>query len=171
MKHWQLFLFMETKPMNQKTERDIVLYYLNNLLKRPLYGDIEERICHWFEKNSRWLIGKDIEEDWENRRNRWKKKDERQPLPRECQTIRKLLNGRTGRLPKMLEVSAIVESFHLSPEYYEVIELDILIERILILNDLTETRCDHAEKRRLKAGMLDLSPSHYEKFLAMAGRA
>ena len=60
--------------MNQKTERDIVLYYLNNLLKRPLYGDIEKRTCDWFEEHAQWLIGKDLEEDWEERHKRWKRK-------------------------------------------------------------------------------------------------
>ena len=154
--------------MNQKTERNIVLYYLNNLVKRPLYGDIEKRVCDWFEENSRWLIGTAIEDDWEGSRRRWSRKQEedKQPLPRESKTIRTFLNGKNGRLPNIPEVSAIVDAFQFSPEYYGVIALDILIERIPILHDLTESRHDLAEKRRIKAGMLDLTPRNYEKFLA-----
>jgi len=155
--------------MNHNTEKNIVLYYLNNLVKHPLYGDIEKRVCDWFEENSRWLIGTDIDEDWEGGRRRcWRRQQEesKQPLPRESKTIRTFLNGNCGRLPNIPEVSAIVDAFQFSPKYYGVLALDILIERIPILHDLTESRHDLAEKRRIKAGMLDVSPKNYEKFLA-----
>jgi len=153
--------------MNQKTERDIILYYLNNLVNRPQYGEIEKHICDWFEENAQWLIGKTIEDHWEHRRRGWReRKEDVEYFPRECKTIRTLLKGKTGRLPNLPEVSAIVEAFQFSPEYYDVIALDILIECIPALHDLTENRRDLAEKRRVKAGMLDLTPRQYEKFLA-----
>ncbi|MCL2744894.1 MAG: AAA family ATPase [Planctomycetaceae bacterium] len=154
--------------MNQSTERNLVLYYLNNLMKRPLYGEIENRVCSWFEEHSRWLIGKDIEDDWEGRRYRWREKNEEEtpPLPREFKTIRIFLNGKSGRLPTIPEVTAVIDAFQFSPEYYDVIALDILTETIPVLNDLVECCHDLTEKRRIKACMLDLSSRQYEKFLA-----
>ena len=152
--------------MNQNTERDIILYYLNNLLKRPLQGDIERNVCNWFENNSRWLIGKDIEDDWGNQYRFNRKHGEQQLLTRESNTIRTWLDSKPGRLLKIPEVSAIVDAFQFSPEYYDVIALDLLIEYIPVLSDIAENRHDLAEKRRIKAGMLDLTPRQYEKFLA-----
>ena len=154
--------------MNQNTERNIVLYYLNNLLNRPIFGEFENRVFHWFEDNARWLIGKDLDENWESRRRGFGRRLEegKQPLPRDCNTIRTLLNGKSGRLPNIPEVTAIVDAFQFSPEYGDVIALDILIESIPILHDLTESRHDLTEKRRIKARLLNLTPRQYEKFLA-----
>jgi SpoVK/Ycf46/Vps4 family AAA+-type ATPase len=153
--------------MNQKTEKEIVLYYLTNLLKRSLYGEMEDDICRWFEKNSRWLIDKDIEDIWE-RRGRWHrfKDDDPQPLPRECHTIRKLLDGKSGRLPVMPEVAAIAQTFHLSPRYHDLLALDIHAARIPALDDLLDSNRDVNCKRIIKAGTLNIPPNLYKKLLS-----
>jgi len=154
--------------MNQKTERDIVLYYLNNLLKRPVDGKLEEHICDWFEENARQLIGKDIDEDWECRRKRWRESG-KAPLPRRCTTIRKWLNGKTGRLPNTPETSAVIEAFHLSPEYHDVMTLHVCSQCIPLLENLLDAHRNVGIKRRCVAGTLDISVRHYEKLLSSTG--
>ena len=143
--------------MNQKTEKDIVLYYLNNLLKRPMYGEFEDHICDWFEKNSRELIGKDIEDFWESKsRFRRRRSEEDEPsLPRDSKTIQTLLGGRTGRWVNTPEVVAVIDAFHISPEYHDVLALRIHVTNIHLLGKLVEAHRGIPEPR-VMAGMLDM---------------
>ena len=151
--------------MNQKTEKDIALYYLNNLLKRPMYGELEDKLCRWFEENSCELIGKDLEDIWESRRRgrRWAHEDDEQLMPRDCKTIRMLLNGKTGRLPDMPEVSAIAKAFHLSPEYRDVLTLRICVTTIPMLDNLVDSFRNTSAKRMMSS-LMGIPQKRYEKF-------
>ncbi len=180
--------FFQEKTMNQKTEKDIVLYYLNNLLKRPWYGEFESHICDWFENNSRELIGKDVENLWEGRG--WKRnKDNEQLLPRSCETIQQFLQTEkdkfeaenaqrrlnfTGQRSKRCraiqseqliftpEVSAIIKAFHLSSEYHDVLTMHIHAENIPLLHSMLHKRFN--EQPEIEAQALDMSLRRYKKF-------
>ena len=153
--------------MNQRIEREIVLRYLNNIVKHSLDGELEDRVCNWFETNSRQLIGRDIEEDWESRRKRWRLgQEEKKPLPRCCQTIRELLKGNPGRLPVTPEVSAIINAFHLAPEYHDVLTLHIHVIGISILTALADSYRRTRDERQLMAYMLGISWERYKKFFS-----
>jgi hypothetical protein len=148
--------------MNQKTERDIALYYLNNLLKRPM-DKLEDKICGWFENNSCQLIGKDIEDSWE--RPKYKNLCEGK-LHRNIKTIKKLLKGKTGRLTHTAEIAAVMKAFHFSPEYYDVIALQIYEAHIPCVDDLAGVGSGLSNRRQIVAGMLDISVRQYEKLLS-----
>jgi SpoVK/Ycf46/Vps4 family AAA+-type ATPase len=156
--------------MNNKIEKDIVLYYLNTLVKRPVSGEIESRLCNWFENHSRELIGRDIEDDWEHgsrRRYGARPRQEEGKISRCVQTIRTLLEGKTGCLHPTPEVSAIIKAFHFSPKYHDVLTLFVHVEGIPSLNQLFKHHShDQCEKRQMMAGMLDLSLRQYEAFLS-----
>ena len=129
-----------------------------------MYGESEDKLCRWFEDNSRELIGKDIEETWESHhRGRWGQNKEKQLLPRDSKTIQMLLHGRTGRLPERSEVSAIIEAFHLSPEYHDVLAFQIRTTTIPMLESLIDSR--HATNvKRIMPGLMGVSPKRYEQF-------
>ena len=153
--------------MNQKTEKDVALYYLNNLLNYPIYGEFEEHICDWFEKNARELIGKDIEDLWASRhrfRKRLSESDE-PTLSRDYATIQILLGAKTGRFVITPEISAVIEAFHLSPECHDVLALRIHVDNIPLLNKLVDVHRGMSESR-IMAGMLNMPPRRYEKFFA-----
>ena len=147
----------------KKSERDIVLYYLNNLLKHPLFGDTEDRVCRWFETHSQQLIGKDIEDSWEKPKFRKEGSDK---LIRNVKTIRKLLDGKPGHLAHSVEAAAVMKAFHFSPEYYDVVMLKVFMSQIPCLDALDELARDTTARREINARMLDISVRHYEKSLS-----
>ena len=66
--------------MNQKTERDIVFYYLNNLLQTRLLGEAERQLCDWFEENAKTLIHHSVDEKWKSE-GRWLDERKEKKLP------------------------------------------------------------------------------------------
>ena len=141
-------------------------------------------VCDWFENNALYLIGKTIEGIWEprypRRRGKEQEKDERL-LPRNSNTIRKLvadmksrmnlnygnqkcetIKSKTGRLPYTPEVSAIIEAFHFSPKYHDVLALHIHVANIPLLDILV----DGPSPRQIMSRSLDLSERDYEKFFS-----
>ena len=155
--------------MNQKTEKDIALYYLNNIVRQPMDSELEDRVCDWFEKNACQLIGQEIEDLWEGRHRSFGRRhvEDKQNLPRRCQTIRELLDGKPGRLPNTPEVSAIIKAFHFSPEYHDAVALYIHMVGIPLLDSLINNYSRGTDsKRQIIAAMLDMPLRRYEKLLS-----
>ena len=113
------------------------------------------------------LIGEDVEELWECHRIGLRRRQEetKQFHPRNCRTIQKFLDGRNGRLPVTPEVSAILDAFHISPKYHDVLTLHIHVAGIPLLAALD----DHHGRNhdgRMKAYMLSITWERYKKFLS-----
>ncbi|MCL2120199.1 MAG: hypothetical protein FWH27_17425 [Planctomycetaceae bacterium] len=61
--------------MNKKTEKDIVLYCLNNLLALRETCEVR-RLYDWFEEIAPELLGMDVEALWEDKRNSWRRDEQ-----------------------------------------------------------------------------------------------
>ncbi|GHT11770.1 hypothetical protein FACS1894170_05770 [Planctomycetales bacterium] len=153
--------------MNSKTEKNIVLYYLNNLLKRPTYGEFEAQICNWFENIAPELLGVDVEPLWWGYRQRipHTRNSEESKLARDHKTIRQFIAGQIGELVFDNEVSAIIEAFHLSQQYHEILAFRIYAETIPMLEQMFSNRHTDTE-RELSPAMAGLSRTQYEKYFS-----
>ena len=154
--------------MNKKTEKDIVLYYLNNLVKNPLDSELEDRICDWFENHSSQLIGYEVDDLWKKRYSYQRQGENKDFLHRCCKTIRAFLKGKAGRLPEMLEINAIIKAFHLPPEYHDVLRLHVFATVIPALTALTDSHRRSRDEQRILAHMLDVPWERYRKFFSPA---
>ena len=156
--------------MNKTTEKNIIFYSLNNLLKQPESCDLR-RLYDWFEEISPELIGIDVEVLWTDRRKtRWHRDDEedRDKLPRDYKTMRKFLAGTNDRLPIDPVVSAIIEAFRISPKYHEVFAMRVYTAMIPALTRLVDTH-QTGLRRRIAAKMAGVSLWQYEKSFAAGG--
>lgn len=152
--------------MTSKAEKDIVLYYLNNLLKQSFFGDVERQLCDWFEEIAPELLGLDIESFWEDRRP-WRRESEpdERAAPRSYKTMRTFLEDQPGRLTHSREVSAMIEAFHISPQYRDIFTLRIYAATIPMLTTLVESH-NPVFSRKFLASMAEISVERYDSFFS-----
>ena len=151
--------------MNQKTERDIVFYYLNNLLQTRLSREAERQLCDWFEENAKTLIHRSVDEEWKSE-GRWldERKEKKLP-PRQKQTILQWIGDKKGILHPSPVADAISEAFQLSPESRAMITFSVYYAEIQLLTDLVDFY-NKDIKRQMTVGMIGLPRRRYEQLFA-----
>lgn len=157
----------------QTRDKEIVIYYLSNLLRNVTSDELEKKLCAWFENNSKELIGYDIEDQWERRSRYYSHRNlenEEALLPQSTETIKNVfLQGQVGRLHKRRKTDAIMSVFQLSAKYEPFIELLVNTSNIPILESLLEQNSMRDEEVMIEAliGMLHISRSDYKKLFSL----
>lgn len=155
--------------MTTTTEREMVLYYLNNLLNARMFREMENRICDWFEENAKSLIGYEVEDFWGARhRHHWRTKgEEKSPEPpRNAATIRSFLKGKQGKYTIAPEIKAVIHAFQLAPEYHEMLALRMYAVQIPVLHNLVDSSFREHASLHILAGMLGVTLRNFEKLYA-----
>ncbi len=159
----------------QDCDREIVLSYLNNLLKSHMSRDSERSVCKWFEENSLDLIGRQVKDEWESddryhipRKLERLEEDGPKPLSFSLSTIKGWLGGEThtGVVPEVVKV--VCNVFHLSEEYHDVVLFWYWMENIPMLRELV-TEGHFSLNSELIAASLNRTPQRFESLFTLRG--
>ncbi|MDR0706003.1 MAG: ATP-binding protein [Planctomycetaceae bacterium] len=166
-----------------KKEKNIVLYYLNNLVKQNLPQKKEEELLQWVEEHSKDLFSIDLANKWGTHTYRTRGRvrhyssnsdDEAPELEHNIQTIRHLLLGK-----KIIPVHAcgfdkkidlLFDVFDVKTDYQEILRYIIFVVTIPMLGDLHENlvfkRHDYKNRGRDYAAISGVSRHVAEKNFA-----
>jgi len=91
--------------MTSKKEKQMALYYLNNIVNSPVSKRLEEKILSWVESNAKSLFGIDLENAWDSDGRekyrhghkytgymKYERENDRKKLIRSIKTIRSILS-------------------------------------------------------------------------------
>jgi len=173
--------------MMDKKEKQVVLYYLNNLSRKSFSKNKEDEILSWVESNAEDLFGIDLGDKWQKRgrrkyiRSRASQfklvEDEKDYLERSMKTLRDILAGEkisditAQGYDKGMEV--VFNTFKIASDYQAILRYMVYCERLTMLNDFNSSLLERFRTNRyeypLYAALAGVSIHAIEKSFAFDG--
>ena len=157
--------------MISKKLKEVALYYLNNLLKRPLQARAEENLMDWADTYAKDLFGMEMECKYDD------DGDKRREIPRKIKALRAVLARHNivdiacRGYDRNLDM--IFDTFKIAPDGQAILRFMVYDDCMSVLGDLTVELSvirRSGLNMRMLAALTGLTPLALEKTLALDGR-
>jgi len=152
--------------MIRKKQKEIALYYLNNILKRSLSAQQKKDLMDWVEPNANDLFGREIAGEYDDEEKKSRK------IPRNMKALRTILARQNiadiTRRGYDKNIDAIFDVFKITSDVQAVLRYLVYVETMPVIEELDdEFSLRRRRNTHISSMIIGLTPNTIEKILSI----